>query len=736
MIFRNKVTLKLAVTLVMLVSLLILSVGQQDSAQANTPTPEKIDSEKLQDAFEKAAEEFHIPLSILMSVGYNESRWQQHDGQPSTSGGYGIMHLTQTDEAKTYDAKGTDDGDKQSTPEETAEGDTLEKAAELLDVNPEDLKHDAAENIHGGAALLAQYAEETSGELPEDAADWYGAVAKYSNSDNDVLAKDFADQVYATIVEGVEQTVRGQHVILHAENVEPNRDSASSLDLQKEKHIMDDIDCPDSLDCEYIPAAYEQFSDSIRDYGNYDLANRPEDDLDIRYIVIHDTEGSFDSAVDWFQDQSYASANYVIRSSDGKTVEMVKPEDAAWQAGNWYFNAHSLGIEHEGYAAEGATWYSEQMYRSSAKLVSYLSERYDVPLDREHIFGHDNVPGLSPAAQTEMHWDPGPYWDWAHYFDLLGAEDEEIRPDKDDSWGENGVVTIQPDFETNQPPVTYQGKELEKQPANFVYLRTEPNDDAPLFSDPAIHPDGEEGTTVIHDWGDKAVTGQHFYRADREGDWSAIDYAGEKAWFYDPHGENTTLTQGMVVTPKEGKDTIPVYGAAYPEDAAYKGTGIDEADRGDIQPLQYEISEGQKYVADGPFQSDYYYSKFYDSLSENQVVKGQDAYYQISLNHRLAFVKKDDVHIVASSVEDIKAVVANFDKMKDFENDQTVHDLEIHLEAVGHFEKNEKPQKVIKHLKGFKTLLKYKKNSQMMSEDTYETLKTVTDSLLDRTEGE
>src|SRR5699024_3687450 len=133
-----------------------------------------------------------------------------------------------------------------------------------------------------------------------------------------------------------------------------------------------------------------------------------------------------------------------------------------------------------------------------------------------------------------------------------------------------------------------------------------------------------------------------------------------------------------------------------------------ESDRGSVQTLQYTVPEGHMYVADGPFQSDYYYSKFYDSLSENQVVKGKDQYYQISLNHRLAFVKKDDVDIVANSAEDIKAVVTNFDKMNGFEDEQTIHDLQIHLEAVSHFEKVGKTDKVIKHLEGFKMLLQYK----------------------------
>jgi len=172
--------------------------------------------------------------------------------------------------------------------------------------------------------------------------------------------------------------------------------------------------------------------------------------------------------VNWLQDQSYVSAHYVIRSSDGKIAEMVKPEDAAWQAGNWYFNAHSIGIEHEGYAVDGATWYSETMYQASAKLVKYLADRYDVPLDREHIIGHDNVPGLTPTAQTGMHWDPGTYWDWGHYLDLLGANDEEEPRYVGEPWEVNGVVAIQPDFEDNQPLVTYQGEELERQPSNFV----------------------------------------------------------------------------------------------------------------------------------------------------------------------------------------------------------------------------------------------------------------------------
>lgn len=59
---------------------------------------------------------------------------------------------------------------------------------------------------------------------------------------------------------------------------------------------------------------------------------------------------------------------------------------------------HSLGIEHEGVLVDGARWYTEEMYQASARLVRYLAARYRIPLDREHILGHDELPGLTPAG--------------------------------------------------------------------------------------------------------------------------------------------------------------------------------------------------------------------------------------------------------------------------------------------------------------------------------------------------
>lgn len=44
--------------------------------------------------FRAAAKEFGVPASILLAIGYNESRWEPHGAMPSADGGYGLMNLT------------------------------------------------------------------------------------------------------------------------------------------------------------------------------------------------------------------------------------------------------------------------------------------------------------------------------------------------------------------------------------------------------------------------------------------------------------------------------------------------------------------------------------------------------------------------------------------------------------------------------------------------------------------
>jgi N-acetyl-anhydromuramyl-L-alanine amidase AmpD len=396
-------------------------------------------------------------------------------------------------------------------------------------------------------------------------------------------------------------------------------------------------ECPNGLACRVVPAAYQQNSADPGDYGNYDLATRPDDGLAVRYVVIHDTEVEYDPTIALFQNPlAYVSAHYVIRSSDGQVTQMVPTRNVAWHAGNWWVNTHAVGIENEGFATQGNLWYTNQMYRSTARLTRYLADRYDIPLDREHIIGHDQVPGPTTVFQPGMHWDPGPYFDWAHFMALVGAP---ITPSGGDRSGR--VVTIDPNYATNRPVVTYcesgSCSTLPSQPTNFVYLHTAPSASSPLVSDPLLsgtnlEPDGV-GTTQANDWGDKAVTGQSFAVAGRSGDWVAIWYGGKKAWLQDRAGKNTVPGSGTLVTPRAGLSSIPVYGRAYPEDIS-------------TATLGYTIPAGQVYVAKDLVGADYYDATTFDALDTYRVFTGSTRFYEISFNHRIAFVRASDVEVV------------------------------------------------------------------------------------------
>lgn len=144
------------------------------------------------------------------------------------------------------------------------------------------------------------------------------------------------------------------------------------------------------------------------DWSNYTAAYREA--WQINRIVLHVTQGSYPSAVDWFQTPgSGVSAHYVIRSMDGQIAQCVDDTNIAWHAGSWPANRRSIGIEHEGYF-DDPIWFTPEMYDASARLVAYLCWWYGIPVDRRHVVGHYEV------SYTEC---PGPWWWWDHYLGLV-----------------------------------------------------------------------------------------------------------------------------------------------------------------------------------------------------------------------------------------------------------------------------------------------------------------------------
>ena len=618
-----------------------------------------------------AAREFGVPARLLLAISYNQTRWARTGDSPSIDGGYGLMNLT----AKSFPAvngrgltaaghgPAGQPGPQAVTLASTHY--TLDEAAQLLHEPATALQTSERQNVRGAAALLAHYARQLNGgALPASLAGWYGAVAEYSGSVNAQSARSFADDVYRTLASGASLTTAdGQAMDLpSAAGLRPDRGQLASLGLPPAPAAATTptVDCPPSLNCAFVPAAYAQDSPSDpSNYGNYDLAGRPSSmltpagqqaSMQISYIIIHDTEGSYNSAISTFQNPaSYVSANYVIRSADGAVTEMVPPADVSWGAANWYVNMHAINIENEGFAAQGGSWYTQAMYASDAALVRWLAAEYGIPLDREHILGHEDVPGPTDAWTAAQHWDPGPFWNWNHFMALVhGVSDTaEQASGGSATRGTHQLVTIDPTFATNKPTMTDCSGSgcvtLPSQPANFVYLRTGPGTKYPLIADPILG--GSKGTTVDSYWGDKATIGETFVYAGQSGNWTAIWFAGSKAWFSNPPGlQQTALyTGGQVIEPKSGLSSIPVYGAAYPEASAYPPAVPVLA----VVKLKYTIKAGQAYpaVTGGP--TDYYYAATVNSSlpDDHTLIIGSTAYDQISYNHRKFFVQASQVTV-------------------------------------------------------------------------------------------
>lgn len=615
------------------------------------PAPAQADT-GLQGAFAAAAREYRVPESVLLGVAYLQSRWDTHGGAPSVTGGYGPMHLT---DARTALARSTghhgehgeDARGDESRPARTPEpvlpsaGEelperltTLRQAARLSGLPAERLRSDPAANIRGGAALLAEAQRERGAAPGGDAADWYGAVAAFSGAEDRVTATAYADEVFSVLRSGEARTTDSGVRVVLAPQPSAVADASQTAGLGlRESGAKGSVECPLTVSCEWLPAPYEEFGDG--DYGNHDKADRPRS-ARIDSIVIHDTEATWDTTLELVQDPEYVSWHYSLRSTDGHIAQHLRTKDVGWHAGNWYTNAKSIGLEHEGFLADPDAWYTEAMYRTSARLVSHLARKYGIPLDRQHILGHDTVPGTTPATIPGMHTDPGPYWDWQHYFALLGA------PLKASAGKNAELVTIAPEYRKNRPEFT--GCEKAGEPcaphgSSAVRVYTEPREDAPLVQDIGLRPDGSPSTIDVNDLGSRVSAGQSYAVAERRGEWTAIWYLGQKAWFKNPRKAPVAVpASGRVLTPRPGLTEVPVYGRAYPEKEAYPA-GVTPQE---IVPLPYRIAAGQRYATGGQVPGEYYSAPTFDT-SGHTVVRGKLRYYEIQYGHRVGYVRADDV---------------------------------------------------------------------------------------------
>jgi hypothetical protein len=311
----------------------------------------------LQAGFESAAQEYQVPVELLMAMAYVNTLWEMpspgttpyREGDIHGRGAYGIMQLMQN-------------------PYE----DTLGRAASLTGLTEEELKRNRAANVRGGAAILAEL---QGSQRSTDLNAWQEAVAEYVDTDL------YAHDVYEILQNGASATIStGERLELPAqENVEVPRVFTAQGKRGYRKAI-------------WRPAHR----------GSYSNRSRGAKQIDV--IVAHVAEGSFAGTINWFQTprpQSPSSAHYVV-ARNGRIAQCVRDEDIAWHAGHWGYNRRSIGIEHEGYGSQPGKWFTPQMYRASAKLAAWLSRRYGIPVNKRHVIPHRKASATACPGKFDL----------------------------------------------------------------------------------------------------------------------------------------------------------------------------------------------------------------------------------------------------------------------------------------------------------------------------------------------
>ena len=136
-------------------------------------------------------------------------------------------------------------------------------------------------------------------------------------------------------------------------------------------------------------------------------------------IISHITEGSYNGAVSWLRNPKSKASSHFVVSKTGHITQLVPITEMAWINGTTlnpgtprYFghsklrlvrerktnaNYYSIGIEHEGFSAQGQGKLTEAQYQATLWLHNHIIAEVkrlygiDIPIDREHIAGHSDV---------------------------------------------------------------------------------------------------------------------------------------------------------------------------------------------------------------------------------------------------------------------------------------------------------------------------------------------------------
>ena len=299
---------------------------------------------------------------------------------------------------------------------------SLARGAALMGVDEYALRADTDLGTEAGARVLAELGVQ-NGARRDDLASWRATVEQLSGMADYQARVRYGEDVFAVLRAGGEYPARNAETITIGAH--PDLPIAAPGPL-----VEAATGTPD------FPGAIWESTSCTNKCDTTRTAGTAVVDL----IIIHDTEGGWDASVATLQNDAGKSVHYLVDKDGSRVAQFVPETYTAWHAGNYYVNQRSVGIEHVGMASDPAG-YSDGLYEKSAALVKNIRTRWKVPLDRDHIYGHYQVPDGDKIAESaprcsdtldacetsanyggaSNHRDPGYYWQWCQYMERLGG---------------------------------------------------------------------------------------------------------------------------------------------------------------------------------------------------------------------------------------------------------------------------------------------------------------------------
>ena len=361
--------------------------------------------------FDSAAQEFSVPADLLRAYAFVHTRWSLPavtDDPAHTPAIYGIMGLHDGREGWFISQVG--------------------RAAKLLGVSEEQIRHDLRTNVRAAAALLSDAARQRGieGEVVES---WVPAVEAISAIPMASPVDRFARKTEAyDVLDVLHRGHDGNGIRIAARFLDLRRAfSTSDLSLMRAP----------SVNAAEIAAAGGDYPQAL---WNPTTCFESRAGAATTHIAIHTMQGYYASTISWFKNcRNEVSAHYLVRSSDGQITQMVHEADMAWHV-RPIANPYTVGIEHEGFITD-PIWYTKEIYEASAMLVRDVCVRRAIDCTKTYggsfqgplsdiefkVKGHVHF-----AGQT--HTDPGVNWDWPRYRALvLGAPERDASILKDES---------------------------------------------------------------------------------------------------------------------------------------------------------------------------------------------------------------------------------------------------------------------------------------------------------------